>query len=217
MLADRVAHQFDHQHRLAHPGPTEESDLAATRVGSEQVYGLDAGDEWPPHHALIAQRGRSHVNGPPFFRFWRGLSIYRLPQHVEHPSQSGPTHRHADGAAGIYDGKPTPQAGGRAHGDRPHGVGIHMLLNLGHQVGAVVRPDQEGVMDAGQVAGGEFGIHHHAGNPYDDTGSFHDTTTGHRNFQVIIPVLGVSINPLPAARISPRGSGPIQRRAPGRA
>ena len=56
MFADGVAHEFDHQQRLAHPRAAEEADLTATGVGGQQVNGFDAGDERLYDHSLLAQR-----------------------------------------------------------------------------------------------------------------------------------------------------------------
>ena len=58
-----VVDQFLDQHRLAHAGAAEQADLAAARIGGDQVDDLDAGDEDLRFRRLVDKARRFLVDG----------------------------------------------------------------------------------------------------------------------------------------------------------
>ena len=161
-MLDGVADQFDHEHRLAHPGPAEEANLAPPTVGGEQVNDLEAGGQHLGGGFLLPQRRGIHVNGLTRRAAQRQPAVYRLAQHVEDAAQGGPAHRHHDRLTGVLHRQSPTQPRSRSHSHTAHRGGVNVLLHLDHQGWAFVALDEQRMADARQVAHGELHIHYHA-------------------------------------------------------
>ena len=145
-----VVDQLHDEHRLAHAGAAEQTDLAALDVGFQQVDHLDARRE----HLL---RGGQFVE-------LRRLAVDRsLVRTVQRPHAVDPLARDVEQAAldlvadGHRDRTPagrhlhvTLQSVGRVHCDGPHGVLADVLLHLDDEFRAVAPADRHRFVDARQ-------------------------------------------------------------------
>src|SRR5205807_8933398 len=95
-LVGDVVDQLVEEHGLAHAGGAEEADLAAAKIGREQVADLDAGLERDHPHVLLLELRRVAVDGEPAGGADRALLVYRLADHVEDASQHFLADRHRD-------------------------------------------------------------------------------------------------------------------------
>src|SRR5207248_7132967 len=77
LLGD-VVDQLLEEHGLAHAGAAEEADLAAAKIGREQVDDLDAGLERDHPHVLLQELRRVAVDGQPARGADGALLVYRL-------------------------------------------------------------------------------------------------------------------------------------------
>ncbi len=92
-LGDVVDQLLD-QHRLADAGAAEEADLAAARVGREQVDDLDAGDENLRLRRLVDIGRRLLVDGAPLGRLHRARLVHRLADDVHDAAERLLADRH---------------------------------------------------------------------------------------------------------------------------
>ena len=155
-----VVDQLLDQHGLAHAGAAEEADLAAARVGRDQVHDLDAGDEDLGFRGLLGEVRRFLVDGAALGGDHRAGFVHRLADHVHDAAQRLVAHRHRDRRAGIGHRGAADQTFGRVHGDGAHGVLAEVLGDFEHQPAAVV-VDLERVED-GREGTFEGHVHHGA-------------------------------------------------------
>ena len=134
VLLGEVVDQLLDDHRLADAGAAEQADLAALRVGREQVDDLDAGLEHLRRRRQLLDRRRAAVDRPALDVVLELVAaVDRLAEQVEDAPQGDVADRHGDRAAGVDDLHAARQAVGRVHGDRAHAVIAEVLLDLADQ------------------------------------------------------------------------------------
>ena len=101
MALGDVVDQLLDQHRLADAGAAEQADLAAARIGREQIDHLDAGDEDRGFGRLVDEIGRLVVDRAGDVRVDRAALVDRLADHVEDTAERLGADRHADLRAGV--------------------------------------------------------------------------------------------------------------------
>ena len=152
-----VVDQLHDRDRLADAGATEETDLAALDVRSDEVDHLDAGLEDLDRRSKLAEGGRLAVDRPALDIGGCGLLVDRLTEHVPDAAEGAVADRHRDRRAGVDDGGAARKSVGRVHGDRANAVVTEMLLHFGHEGrGRAVGLDDlylDGVEDLGQAVG----------------------------------------------------------------
>src|SRR5690606_38222162 len=118
---DTGDHLLD-QHRLAHTGTTEQTDLATLHVRGEQVDHLQAGLQHLGLALELVERRRLAVNGPTL----QVRTVARLVQALTERVVDVPLHlfadRHRDRRAGVDDLGASHQAVLRLQRDRAHEV-----------------------------------------------------------------------------------------------
>ena len=133
-----VVDQFLDQHGLADAGAAEQADLAALRVGREQVDDLDAGDEDRGFGRLVDERRGLGVDRGGHVAADRAALVDRLADDVHDAAERLRADRHADLRAGGGDALAAGQAVGRVHGDRADDVLAEVLGDFEDQAVAVV-------------------------------------------------------------------------------
>ena len=128
-----VVDQFLDQHRLAHPRAAEQADLAAARIGGEQIDDLDARHQNGALGRLIDKRRRGRVDGAGLGVANGPALVDRLADHVHDAAERLGADRHADLRAGIEHLLPAHRAVGRVHGDRAHDIFAQMLRHFEHE------------------------------------------------------------------------------------
>ena len=157
-----VVDQFLDQNGLAHAGAAEQADLAAPRIGREQIDDLDAGDQDFGLRRLIDEIGRRLVDFAPAGVLTGPASSIGSPMtFMMRPSVSSPTGTEIV-SPGIADAGAAGQTFGRVHGDGAHGVLAKVLSNFEHETVAVV-VGFERVQDGRQMAV-ELDVHNGAHN-----------------------------------------------------
>jgi hypothetical protein len=117
-----VADELHDEHGLADTGAAEQTDLATTRVGREQVDDLDAGLEGLELGVLLGEgRGRA-VDRHVLLGAHRTYFVHRLADDVQDATQDLGPDRHGDGSAGVTNTHAARQALGGVHSDRAHRV-----------------------------------------------------------------------------------------------
>ena len=152
MLHGHIVDQFLDQHGFAHASTAEQADLAALRIGLQQIDHLDAGFQHLGHGLLLGKAGGLAVDFPLGGVGGQGLlAVDGLPQHIEHTPQGSIAHRHLDAVAG---GLHLHTAGHIFAG--PQQNAAHLLLpdmlgNL-HHTGFSLHLHGKGFFDFGQCA-----------------------------------------------------------------
>ncbi len=161
-----VVDQFLNQNGLADTGTTEQADLAALAVGSQQVDHLDAGLEHPGLGLQLGELGSFAVDGGCGGGVDGALLVNRLTENVEDAAESGFSDGHGDRGAGVDGFHAAHQTVGAAHGNGADAVIAQQLLNLGGQsdvlTGGVLRLDAQSVVDLRQFPGWEFHVQNRA-------------------------------------------------------
>ena len=145
-----VVDQFHDENGLADAGAAEQADLAALRIGGQQVDDLDAGDQDFRTGRLSRKFRRRLVDRTAFGDVQRRAFINGFTHHVQNPAQGHFADRHHDRAAGVADRFAADQTFGRIHGDGADGVFAKMLRHFQDQLLAVVVGFQR-VQDRGQL------------------------------------------------------------------
>ncbi len=146
-----VVDQLHDQHGLADAGATEEADLAALRVGRQQIDDLDAGDQDLGIGRLVDEGGCRSVDRRGDLDVDRPGLVDRLADDVEDPPERLAADRHRDGSTRVDHLLAAGQAVGAVHGDGAHGRFAQVLGHLEHQRLALVGR-MERVQDVRQVA-----------------------------------------------------------------
>ena len=85
MLHGHIMDQLLDQHSFAHASTAEQADLAALRIGLQQIDHLDAGFQHLGHGLLLGKAGGLAVDLPLGGVGGQGLlAVDGLPQHIEH-------------------------------------------------------------------------------------------------------------------------------------
>ncbi len=115
-LRDIVDELLD-EHRLAHAGATEEADLTATSVRSQQVNDLDAGDEDLRFRRLVDKARRVLMDSAARRGDHGAGFVHRLADDVHDAAQRLVADRHRDRRTGIGDFSAAHETFGRVHRD----------------------------------------------------------------------------------------------------
>ena len=161
MLVGHVADQLHDQHRLAHAGAAEQTDLAALGVGGQQVYHLDAGFQHLVRRHNVGEGRGALVDGLALFGLYRALAVDGLAHHVEHAAQGLLAHRHLDGGAGGGHRAAPGKAVGGAEGDAAHGAAAQLLHHFRGD-GALSAFQADRVIDGRQLPLREAHVHYRA-------------------------------------------------------
>ena len=153
--------QLLNEHRLADAGAAEQADLAAARIGREQVDHLDAGDEHLRFGGLIGEGGRFLMDGTAAFGLHRAGFIDWLADDVDDAAQGAFADRHGDRRTGIADVLSAHQTFGSIHRHGAHGGFTQMLRHFQDQAVAAVLGFQR-VHDLRQMAAVKLHVHHGA-------------------------------------------------------
>ncbi len=169
VLLGEVVDQLLDQHRLADARAAEQPDLAALRVGREQVDHLDARLEHLGRRRQILHARRVLVDLAALgVRGQLLAEVDRFAQQVEDPPQRRLAHRHRDRAARVDHLDAAREPVGRVHRHRAHAIVAEVLLDLAHEhlaagLGADARSlllrggrgtrDRDRVVDLGQRSG----------------------------------------------------------------
>ena len=145
-----VVDQLHDDHGLADAGAAEQPDLAALRIGREQVDHLDPGDQDLGLGRLVDQRRRRLMDRHVDLGVDRPPLVDRLADHVEDAPERLAPDRHRDRLAGVDHLLTAGQPVGTVHGDRAYGRFAEMLGDLEDQLVAVV-VGLERVQDRGQM------------------------------------------------------------------
>ncbi len=138
MALGDVVDQFLDQHRLADARAAEQPDLAATRIGREQVDDLDAGDQDRALGRLIDEQRCGRVDRRGHVGVHRAPLVDRLADDVQDAAKRRWADGHADLRAGVADALAAGQTLGRVHRDCADGVLAEMLRDLEHEAVAVI-------------------------------------------------------------------------------
>ena len=146
-----IVDQFHDQNGLADTGAPEQADLAAFRIGREQVDDLDPGDEDLRFRRLVGVGGRRLVDGAAVLGLDGAEFVDRLADDVDDATERLVADRHHDRSAGIGNRLAAGQALGDVHGDAAHAMLAEMLGHFEDEPVAVVRGFQR-VQDLRHVA-----------------------------------------------------------------
>jgi peptide chain release factor 1 len=133
-----VVDQLHDDYGLADAGAAEQADLAALRIGREQIDDLDAGDQDRRFGGLVGVGRRILMDGPLGFRLDRTSLVDRIADHVDDAAEEAGADRHRDRAAGVAHFLPAHQAFAGVHGNGAHGVLTELLRHFEHQAVALV-------------------------------------------------------------------------------
>ena len=178
MFHGNVVDQLLNQHGLAHAGAAEEAYFAPSGIGLQQINDLDARLQNFHRGTLLLKGGGLAVDALHRRALGHGAAaVDGLAQHVEHPPQGGPAHRHLDGVSGHVHGQSPgqPLAGGEH--DAAHDAAAHMLRHL-HNTDLAVLFHRQLLPQAGERSLLDLHVHHGAGDLYDDA-SFQILTSSH--------------------------------------
>ncbi len=138
MRLRHVVDQFHDQHGLADTGAAEQADLAALRIGREQIDHLDAGHENRGFGGLIGIGRRLLMDSANGFRFDRPGLIDRLADHIDDAAQQAGADRHRNRRAGIGHFLSAHQTFRRVHRHGADRRFAEMLGDFEHQPVALV-------------------------------------------------------------------------------
>ena len=168
-----VPNQLLDRDRLADPRAAEQADLAAFRVGAEQVNNLDAGFQNLNVRRLVFQRRRGPVDRVALVCLDRPALVNWAAQEIKHAAQRRVADGNRDGRAGILDIHAAHQAVGGRHGDAADDVVAEVLGNFDRQIGLMRRiGDSQRIEDFGQLAGRKLRV-------YDGSLDLDDFTDSH--------------------------------------
>ena len=163
-----VVDQFLNRHGLANTGATEQTNLAALLVRTQQIDHFNTGDQLFFFRRLIDKsRGRT-VNWVTLFGFHRRAVIHRVTGHVQNTAENFRTHRNGNRITCIQNFLTADQAISRIHRDTAHGVFTQVLRDFEHEGFAVVLRRQR-VQNGGHIPDLELHIDNSAENLCDFT------------------------------------------------
>ena len=154
MLRGDRADQLLDQNGLADTGTAEQADLAALRVGREQVHDLDSRLEDLLARGQVLDLRRVAMDRPALVGVDVALLVDRLAEQVEDPAERRLADGHCDRPAGVADLRAPCQAVGRVHRHGAHPVVAQVLLHLADErllLAVTLDVDLERVVDVGQV------------------------------------------------------------------
>ena len=155
MLLGEIVDELLNQNGLADAGAAEQTRLAATDVGLEQVDGLNAGlEDLGLGGELVEMRCRV-MDGIVLIDLGHGLAVDRLAHNIPNAAEGLGADGHLHRCAGVDRDDAALQAVGRRHGDGTNNTAGKLRLNL--QDGADVTHrriglDRERVVDRGDSA-----------------------------------------------------------------
>lgn len=146
-----VVDKFLDEHGLADTCTTEETNLATTSVGGEEVDDLDAGLEHLSGGGLVDECRRVGVDGRKLGALDRTTLVDGLANDVHDATEGGMADGNLDGRAGVHDFLPTDETLGSVHGNGADRVLTEMRGNLEDEAAALEVLDLEGVQDRREV------------------------------------------------------------------
>ena len=149
-LCDVVDELLD-EHSLADTGTTEETNLAATCVGREQVDNLDTGLEDLSGGRLVDERGRLCVDRAELVALDGSTLVDGLANDVHDTTERLATDGDTDRRARVDDLLATDETLGTVHGNGTHRVLTQVRGNLEDEATAVEVLDLERVENGRQV------------------------------------------------------------------
>ena len=159
-----IMNQFHQDDRLSHASAAKKADLAAARVGGQEVYYLDPGFKSLHFGLLIDKlRGRA-MDGKAFLCLNRPPLVHRLADDVDDASQGLRSHRYRDTSPAIHHLHPPDQPFGAVHGDAADRALAQMLRDLHDEIPLLLADRRVGnlerIVDGWQRAIGKLDIHH---------------------------------------------------------
>ena len=166
MLLGDVVDQLLDEHGLADASTTEQADLAALAVRSQQVDHLDAGLKHLGLGLELGELGSLAVDGSRGGGGHRTLLVNGLAEDVEDAAKGGFTYGHRDRSTGVHSFHAAHQAVGAAHGNGADTMVAQKLLHFSSQANGLTSGilgfNPKGVVDPGQLAGRKFNVQHGA-------------------------------------------------------
>ena len=153
VLLGEVVDELLDEHGLAHAGAAEQADLAALRVGREQVHDLDAGLEHLGRRGQFLDGRSRAVDRPALLDVERLALVDRVAEQVEDAPERDLADGDGDRAAGVDDLHTAGQAVGGVHRHRAHAVVAEVLLHLADEDLALAAIDGDRGVDLGQLVG----------------------------------------------------------------
>ncbi len=133
-----VVDELLNENRLAHAGAAEEADLAAARIGREQVDDLDARDEHFGFRRLFDEGRRFLVDFAGRIGLDRTGFVHRLANDVDDAAERSFANRHGDRAARILHFLAANETFRRIHRDGTDGVLAEVLRDFENEALAIV-------------------------------------------------------------------------------
>jgi hypothetical protein len=134
VLLGEVVDELLDQHRLADAGSAEQPDLAALRVGGEQVDDLDARlEHLGGRRQVLGARSLLMDAAALDVRGHRVAQVDRLAEQVEDAPERHLTDGDGDRGARVEHLQTSCQTVRRVHRHRPHAVVAEVLLDLAHE------------------------------------------------------------------------------------
>ena len=119
LLSNATNHLLD-ENGLAYPGASEQTDLAALEIGTDQVEHLDARLENLLLRCDVLKQGGLAMDRPARLAELLIGSVERPPPYIENMAEGLIAYRDRDGFAQVADDRSTDHAIGWRHGDRPN-------------------------------------------------------------------------------------------------
>ncbi len=164
VLDGDVVDQLHDDDGLADAGAAEQADLAALRVGGEEVDDLDPRLEDLDLGGLLVEGGRGAVDRVADLGRDRAALVDRLADHVHDPAQGLGTDGDHDGLARVDRVHAADQAVGRVHRDAADDVVAQVLGDLDDEVPLLVADarvgDPDRVVERRQLLGLEPDVDH---------------------------------------------------------
>jgi peptide chain release factor 1 len=173
VLLRDVGDQFEDDDRLADARASEQADLAALRIGGNQIDDLDAGFEGFDRQRLVDERGRGSMDRMALVEFDRPALVHGVADHVHDPAERSGADGHRDRLAGVLDRLIAHQAVRRVHRDAANRIFAEMHRHLDHEVELAIvdpgiREPQRGV-ELGKQPGRKLHVHHGSHHLYDSS------------------------------------------------
>ena len=146
-----VVNELLDEHSLADTGTTEETNLATTGVGSEEVDNLDTGLQDLGGSGLVDERRGVGVNGEELDAVDGTALINGLADDVHDTAKGGGTDGDTDGGAGVDDLLATDETLGTVHGNGADRVLTEVSGDLEDETTTVEVNDLERVENGGKV------------------------------------------------------------------
>ena len=136
MCCGNIVDQLHNQNCFANTSTSEQTDLTALCVRTDQVNNLDSSlQDFGSRHLLFIGRCRT-VDGPVLLGLWCRKVIYRIAQKIKYSSQALFSNRNLDRLSGVHSlGSPYQTVSG-IHGNAAHCIIPDLLGNLCGELGA---------------------------------------------------------------------------------